>query len=134
MKYFILFIFLGVTLNAATLRSLRLERVYQQDGTTLDHVNCQAYTDQQSGQPYVRDLTTQAQYNKLAQIANFSAFQLSKMPDKIWIFYNADGTIERIDHQVTGEAPNHITQGADVPSNLVTGIQNLKIFIEGLLP
>lgn len=118
----------------ALLKSLRLERVYQTDGTTIDHVHCDAYTDQQSGQPYSRDLTTANQLNKLAQIVNFSAFHLSKMPDKIWIFYNADGTIERIDHQVTGEAPNHITQGADVPANLVTGIQNLKTFIEGLLP
>ena len=129
---FLILICFALNLQAASVISVQVNRIYNADGT-FNKWNVLAYTDANDGKPFSKDLTTQAQINALSDLLDITTFQLSKLPDRTWVFYNVDGTINRIDHQLTSNFRSKVTQGADVPSQLVTGIQNLKIAIENLI-
>lgn len=99
------------TASHAALRAISIERLNDSNGNLIKYT-VHKYTDANDGNP--AELVILAGQNvkiaKIAKILDVNVFQLSKAPTMTWVYFQPDGSIDRVGHRLTGNFEERISK------------------------
>jgi hypothetical protein len=105
MKKIILFLALVLTANVshAALRAIFIERKdVLINGSLVDGFEVRVYKTDNDGLPIVHKFTRAQLLTKLSNIGNRNKYGLSKIPSRLFIYFNGNGEIDRVAAHATG--------------------------------